>query len=320
MTAVSTNNALRPRTWADYVGQEVLKDRLMLHIDAAITDERPLSHVLLTGPPGFGKTSLASLIADELGDPMVSLKMPVKGAAFTNTIKKFGGGVLFLDEVHNASKAQQEDLLPLLEDGYLALSDGRRLPVPWLTVIAATTEPERLIAPLTERFTYRPATGLLVDDYTPAELGQIVQNIAKRVGVKFSTKDAEILGRATGGAPRNARDFVLTARDMSRRLDRAPKASEVLALLRIDEDGLTEQHRRYLTALQEFAGVAGLSRLADRLRLDECLVREVERLLLDLKLITYAKAGRELTQAGWARVGGGHDPVTASPRRLRSAS
>lgn len=293
---------LRP-SWDEFIGQDPLKHRLDTHMAAAVKANRPLDHVFLAGPPGFGKTSMANIIAARVDDPLTSIKMPVRQSAFLELVKRMEPGVLFIDEVHAAPKAQQEDLLTLLESGYLSTLHGTRVHVPWLTVIAATTEPEKVIAPLYDRFPIKPN----FSPYTDDELGLIVTGMAKKVGVKLRPDDAIALGKAAGGTPRNCKTFVFAARDLRELTGKTPTAAAVLSLCEVEPDGLTQQHVAYLKCLNQTGGAAGLRTIGTHMRLHESVLRDLERLLIDHEFITYTERGREMTSLGFrklAAVGG----------------
>lgn len=299
MTDLASGDPLRATRWADFVGQTDVKRRLAVHINAARSQRRMLDHVLLDGPPGFGKTTLAQIIAAELGDPFASLTMPVKPNAFASFLRQWStGGVLLLDEIHRASASQQEDLLTLLQDGYLQLSNGRRIVTTGaLTVIGATTEPENVISPLYDRFPIKPT----FVDYTNDEMGTIVEGMARTLHLTLDPTFAKMIGAATGGIPRNARSLVLALRDLRCDCDNVD-ISDLLSLCGVEADGLTTNHVEYLRTLSSLGGQAGLSALASMLRLHSSTVQNLERLLQKKGFIQYAPTGRELTQVGYQRI------------------
>lgn len=291
-------DVFRP-TWDTFVGQESIKRQLRVAIAAARNEARPMEHVLLTGPPGFGKTSLSSIIAEALGDPFVEYMMPLKQSVLVNLVRKFTG-VILLDELHRAPTRAQEELLPLLQFGYIQLPNGTRLVNDWLTIIGATTEREKIIAPLYDRFVHKPE----FDPYSDEEMAQIVHNMALLAEHPLSDDDAVALGKATGGSPRTARQFVLTARDLKSSTGQMPSAEQVLDLNRVTPDGLTRQHKLYLEILDKLGGQAGIKPLSMMLRLHESVIMELERLLLHRGYITYGARGRELTAVAYAKLNG----------------
>ena len=288
-------DTLRVTSWKDFIGQERLKERLDVHIKAALKQQRRLDHVLLVGPPGFGKTSLGTVIAMRMSQDLIERTMPLTERTVTEIVRQ-ETGILLLDEIHRASKREQESLLPLLEFGYIQDKRGRTFACE-LTIVGATTEPEHIIPPLYDRFVIRPD----FDDYTEDEMGQIVASMAVKASVQFDATTARLLGNATGGTPRRAGQFVLAARDLLA-IGKPAFAQDILALCRVDEEGLTWQHHQYLAALDQSGGIAGLKPLQNLLRLNETVVRELERLLLKRQYIMYASTGRELTGLGYKKV------------------
>lgn len=296
----NTADVLRPQSWDDFIGQEALKSRLQIHIDAARREARPLDHIFLYGPKGMGKTSLAAVIAEDKPEALTSLKMPMTEPALLRSIRRFQGGILFLDEIHALSRQLQEFLLPLIEDGYVQDKRGRKTYVPWLTVIAATTERDKVIGPLYDRFHIKPP----FSPYTDDEMGLIVQKMAEKLNVTVSEDTAFDLGRATGGVPRIARTLVLAARDLqvvhARRKPAA--AEEILDFCCVDPDGLSAEHVRYLENIDYLGGTAGQKNLEMMMQMPPNAIREIERLLVVRNLIEYTSQGRELTPAGYERL------------------
>lgn len=291
--------SFHPESFDGFVGQEAIKKQLQVAIGAARNQMRPMEDVLLTGPPGLGKTTLAGMIANALGDPFESYVMPIKNSALVNLVRRFHGVVL-LDELHRSAKTQ-EDLLPLLQFRYIQLPNGTRLYNEWLTIIGATTEREKIIGPLYDRFVHKPE----FDVYTENEMAEIVQEMSIQAEVPISQEDAIILGKAAGGTPRNARQLVLTARDLLSSSGKAPTAQEILALVRVDGEGLTYQHKLYLETLDQLGGQAGVKSLSMMLRLHETVIVELERLLIQHGYITYSSRGREMTAKAFAKNGKG---------------
>lgn len=286
---------LRVDSWDGYVGQERIKARLRTHIDAATADDRMPDHMLFEAPPGYGKTSLAIILAAEMyAEPRV-LKMPITMKAMSRMLAEWDGGVLILDEVHRGTRKEQEDLLPLVEEFYVALPNGRRTYCSSdTTIVGTTTEPDKVIAPLRDRFPIRPR----FVDYADAEMASIVMGMGAKIGVKFTTGQARALGAACAGTPRQARGLVLAARDL-----RSTNVARILDMCEIDREGLTSEHLDYLRIVDNAGGTGvGLTTISTLMQLPAATIRDLERLLLKRGLLTLKKTGRALTDAGFGKV------------------
>ena len=268
------DKALRPQTLAEFVGQRQAKANLSVFIDAARARAEALDHVLLFGPPGLGKTTLAQIVARELGVGFRATSGPVLAKAgdlaaiLTNLEPR---DVLFIDEIHRLSAPVEEILYPAMEDHVLDLIIGEgpsarsvRIDLAPFTLVAATTRAGMLATPLRDRF----GIPLRLEFYSPEELGQVLAGAARKLGLTLTAEGgAEIAARARG-TPRVAgrllrrvRDFALAEGAAS--IDR-PVAARALARLEVDEAGLDSLDRRYLRALIDNygGGPAGVETLA----------------------------------------------------------
>jgi Holliday junction DNA helicase RuvB len=300
---------LRPKHWDDFIGQHAVKSRLETAINAAIIEMRALEPVLLAGPPGFGKTSLAQIIASKLGDEIefVTLSAGMSASMFIGIIERADACIL-LDELHLASAAVQSHMLTLLEAQYIQLPNGRRIERKYLTIIGATTERQKIIGPLMDRWMIKPE----FDPYSASDLAKIVLGLAERVGITINDKTARALGKASGGTPRNAKALVLSARNLSYKFGRPATAAEVLDECQVDTDGLSVLQMRYLRYLYRSTGEkAGLRSLSSHLRLCEAEVMKLEQLLDDMGLIEFSGQGRSLSTAGRRKV----EPTSGTQRR-----
>lgn len=288
-----TGELVRAHAWDEFEGQRELKGRLLTHVRAAYEKDRMLDHMLLVAPPGSGKTTLAELIAHEIEDPFHRMMMPMDLKEFVYFCGDWKGGILLLDEIHRASRAFQEALLPALEDGELSLTSGSRISVRHITFLGATTEPQGIIKPLWDRFLVKPRW----DDYTDEDMARIVVGMAARANVAMPADVAEGLARATGGTPRVAGSLVVACRDL---LDTGQEATvdSVLALAGIDSDGLSGRHLDYLKSLNELGGVSGLRNICSLMQLSQSVLEELERLLIRRGFVKLESKGRSLTRTG----------------------
>ena len=307
-----------PTRFDDYVGQDEIKRRLGVYIEEAKAKNTSLPHVLLTATPGQGKTALAHVIATELGDPLTVFDIThVQGPQqFLAQMRRFRGGCLFVDEIHRGKPHQLEGLLTLMEEGYIGTPGGGRLEVKWLTVIAATTNPEKMDknAPaLRSRFPIQPE----FVPYTDEEATDIVVGMARRGGVEIPTQVAEGLGRAAAGTPRMARNLVMAYRALTQ--SHQPGVDEVLDLVGIDSEGLGRDHGRYLEVLYKLDGLAGEANIRNMMQVAPEALKDIERVLFRKELITFTPRGRALTGDGWAKVEDVRTSAPATPGEGRQA-
>jgi len=286
---MSYDSSLRPESWDSFIGQEKMKSRLRVSIQGARERHDPLDHVLLYGPPGSGKTSLAALIAEEMRMDFRSYVMPLKQKAAQASVLD-GPGVIFYDEIHRSPKKQQEELLSVLEDHTVQFDNGQKAKIDYpFTIIGATTELKDVIKPLRDRFTHRPK----FEAYSNEEMALIVEQMAERVNLRITLDQACALGRAAAGTPRQARALVFTARDLG-----TCDPKEVLETCGITADGLTEDHLDYLRALDQMGQIAGVDNLSNLTGQPKDVIRELERLLITKELIEFTPKGRQLLVKG----------------------
>jgi holliday junction DNA helicase RuvB len=308
--------SLRPRRLDEFVGQPRLKEQLAISLEAAKGRDEALDHVLLVGPPGLGKTSLAFIVREELGVGIRTVAGPAlerKGdlAAILTSLEE--RDVLFVDEIHRLSRAVEEILYPALEDFRLDIIVGQgpaartlTLDLPPFTLVGATTRTGLLTTPLRDRFgmTYR------LDYYGVNDLATIVRRSARILGVEIAEEAAGEIARRARGTPRVANRILRRVRDVAEvRHDGAVSlevATEALALLEVDETGLERIDRELLAAIaHKFGGgPVGLSTLAVTLGEEPDTIEDVyEPYLLQLGLIQRTPRGRIVTELGRERAG-----------------
>ncbi len=309
-------SSLRPQAWDDYVGQAGVKANLDVLIRAAQSRNEPIEHVLLYGPPGLGKTTLAHLIAKQMGTNVrltsgAAIERAGDLAAILTSLTP--GEVLFVDEIHRLGRLVEEVLYPAMEDFALDLVVGKgpgartlRLDLPKFTLVGATTRYHELTAPLRDRFgaTFR------LEFYAPEEIEQIVSRNASLMGVGIDQEAQAAIARRSRYTPRVANRLLKRGRDYAQvhgsgQLTKQ-MADAALAMLDIDELGLDAVDRRLLSTLATTfsGGPAGLQALAAATSEELGTLEEVyEPYLLRQGLVARTSRGRVLTEAGWKHLG-----------------
>ena len=313
---IRNDDTLRPKFLTDYIGQKKAKEMMKVYIEAAKGRKEPLDHVLLYGPPGLGKTTLAGIIANEMGVHIKitsgpAIEKPGDVAAILNNLKE--GDVLFVDEIHRLNRQVEEVLYPAMEDfaidvviGKGATSKSIRIELPKFTLIGATTRAGMLSAPLRDRF------GVVnrLEYYTLSELKTIIVRSAGVLGVKVDEDAALEMARCSRGTPRLANRLLKRVRDFAEvKYDgKVTKevATEVLALLNIDSYGLDHIDREILTTMIEKfnGGPVGLETIAVSIGEDTATIEDVyEPYLIQSGFLARTQRGRIVTELAYTHLG-----------------
>lgn len=309
-------NCIRPKSFDTYIGQSALKDTLKITIKAAQKREKPLDHLLFYGPPGLGKTTLAGVIAQEMGVDIKitsapALERPRDIIGILMSLQ--GGEILFIDEIHRLNKVAEEILYPAMEDFYLDMTTGKsqtvktlRVPLPKFTLIGATTKAGELSGPLRDRF------GIIhrLEFYTDEELAQVIKRTAGILEIEIDEKGALAIARRSRGTPRIANrlvkrvsDYALVKHDGKITEDIANKS---LDILKIDEFGLDTTDRSLLKLIIEKyeGGPVGIETIAAAIGEDVRTLEDVcEPFLLQAGLLQRTPRGRKVSPAGYRHLG-----------------
>ena len=309
-------NSLRPKTLSEYVGQIKAKENLKVYIESAKLRGEPLDHVLLYGPPGLGKTTLSTIIANEMGVKIRTTSGPAiekQGDLAAILTNLSDGDVLFIDEIHRLSRAVEEILYPAMEDYSIDIIIGKgpsarsiRLPLPKFTLIGATTRAGQLTTPLRDRF----GVLLKLELYTPDELATIVKRSADILEIPITDDGALSIASRSRGTPRIANRLLKRVRDFALVKGDGTITTEIakysLDALEIDDLGLDNIDRRMLEAIIKFygGGPVGLETLAATIGEEAITIEDVyEPYLMQIGFLARTPRGRCATRLAYNHLG-----------------
>lgn len=314
--ALFLDTTLRPSRWDDYIGQKPIKNNLHILLTAAKERNHPPEHILFYGPPGLGKTTLAHLIAKEMGAQMKVTSGPAieKVGDLASILTNLSSGdILFIDEIHRLNKTIEEVLYPAMESGSLDIIIGKgpsartiQLELPPFTLIGATTRIAMISSPLRSRF----SGGIFkLDFYTNEEIKQIITRSADILGIKLEDDAGEEIAKRSRFTPRTANYFIKRCRDYAQvhKKDLDKKSVDTaLSLLGIDEQGLSPSDRDIMhTIINKFGGgPVGLNTLAAAMSEEQATIEEFnEPYLIQLGFLDRTPRGRVVTASGYEHLG-----------------